>query len=109
VVARGAFLTGSSPSDSPEQHYERGWDNRFMLDNCPGGVDVWAWCKRIPHPEHRGCGHSSLARSWAAALGLTCGSEAGEDEISCFSSPTDFRDPGFLPTFRPTSIRHEGH
>ena len=27
---REAFLTGSSPSDFPEEHYEREWPNRFM-------------------------------------------------------------------------------
>jgi len=26
---RAAFSTGSSPSDFPEEHYERDWDNRF--------------------------------------------------------------------------------
>jgi len=26
---RGAFLTGSSPSDFPEEHYERTWEGRF--------------------------------------------------------------------------------
>ncbi len=27
-----AFETGSSPSDFPEEHYERGWSNRFSID-----------------------------------------------------------------------------
>ena len=27
-----AFTTGSSPSDFPEEHYERDWDDRFTLD-----------------------------------------------------------------------------
>jgi hypothetical protein len=27
---RDAFLTGSSPSDFPAEHYERDWDNRFQ-------------------------------------------------------------------------------
>ena len=27
---RDAFLTGSSPSDFPAEHYERGWANRFQ-------------------------------------------------------------------------------
>ena len=27
---RDAFLTGSSPSDFPPEHYERGWANRFQ-------------------------------------------------------------------------------
>ena len=26
---REAFLTGSSPSDFPEEHYERDWADRF--------------------------------------------------------------------------------
>ncbi len=29
---REAFLTGSSPSDFPEEHYEREWPNRFGAD-----------------------------------------------------------------------------
>jgi len=28
---RDAFLTGSSPSDFPEEHYERTWPNRFQV------------------------------------------------------------------------------
>jgi hypothetical protein len=28
---REAFLTGSSPSDFPTEHYERTWDNRFTV------------------------------------------------------------------------------
>ena len=30
---RDAFLTGSSPSDFPEEHYERTWPNRFQVDD----------------------------------------------------------------------------
>jgi hypothetical protein len=30
---REAFLTGSSPSDFPEEHYERTWANRFSVDD----------------------------------------------------------------------------
>jgi hypothetical protein len=30
---REAFLTGSSPSDFPEEHYERDWDDRFRLED----------------------------------------------------------------------------
>ncbi|RJK94930.1 DUF1479 domain-containing protein [Vallicoccus soli] len=30
---REAFLTGSSPSDFPEEHYERDWDNRFRPED----------------------------------------------------------------------------
>jgi hypothetical protein len=30
---RDAFTTGSSPSDFPEEHYERSWPNRFSLDD----------------------------------------------------------------------------
>jgi hypothetical protein len=29
---REAFVTGSSPTDFPEEHYERNWSNRFGLD-----------------------------------------------------------------------------
>ena len=29
---REAFVTGSSPGDFPEEHYERGWTGRFTLD-----------------------------------------------------------------------------
>ena len=29
---RDAFLTGSSPGDFPEEHYEREWVNRFRED-----------------------------------------------------------------------------
>jgi hypothetical protein len=29
---REAFLTGSSPTDFPEEHYERDWPDRFALD-----------------------------------------------------------------------------
>ena len=29
---REAFLTGSSPSDFPEEHYEREWPDRFTVD-----------------------------------------------------------------------------
>jgi hypothetical protein len=29
---RDAFLTGSSPSDFPEEHYEREWGNRFAVN-----------------------------------------------------------------------------
>ena len=28
-----AFVTGSSPSDFPEEHYERDWDNRFKVED----------------------------------------------------------------------------
>jgi hypothetical protein len=28
-----AFVTGSSPSDFPEEHYEREWDNRFKVED----------------------------------------------------------------------------
>ena len=30
---RDAFITGSSPSDFPVEHYERTWTNRFQLDD----------------------------------------------------------------------------
>ena len=30
---RDAFLTGSSPSDFPGEHYERTWSNRFQADD----------------------------------------------------------------------------
>ena len=30
---REAFLTGSSPNDFPEEHYERTWTDRFMVDD----------------------------------------------------------------------------
>jgi Gig2-like len=30
---RNAFLTGSSPTDFPEEHYERTWDDRFATDD----------------------------------------------------------------------------
>lgn len=30
---REAFLTGSSPGDFPEEHYERTWPNRFRVDD----------------------------------------------------------------------------
>jgi hypothetical protein len=30
---REAFLTGSSPSDFPAEHYERTWPNRFTADD----------------------------------------------------------------------------
>jgi hypothetical protein len=29
---REAFITGSSPGDFPEEHYERDWANRFNID-----------------------------------------------------------------------------
>ena len=29
---RAAFLTGSSPADFPEEHYERAWEGRFTVD-----------------------------------------------------------------------------
>ncbi|WP_326999738.1 DUF1479 domain-containing protein [Dactylosporangium sp. NBC_01737] len=29
---RAAFLTGSSPADFPEEHYERAWDGRFTVE-----------------------------------------------------------------------------
>jgi hypothetical protein len=29
---RDSFLSGSSPSDFPEEHYERNWSNRFAID-----------------------------------------------------------------------------
>jgi hypothetical protein len=28
-----AFLAGDSPSDFPEEHYERTWPNRFTVDD----------------------------------------------------------------------------
>ena len=30
---RDAFLTGSSPTDFPEEHYERTWSNRFQMED----------------------------------------------------------------------------
>ena len=30
---REAFLSGSSPTDFPEEHYERTWSDRFMIDD----------------------------------------------------------------------------
>jgi hypothetical protein len=30
---REAFLTGSSPGDFPEEHYERDWPNRFAVQD----------------------------------------------------------------------------
>jgi len=32
-TVREAFLTGSSPSDFPEEHYERAWANRFQAQD----------------------------------------------------------------------------
>jgi len=32
-VVAAAFVTGSSPSDFPEEHYERTWDNRFEVED----------------------------------------------------------------------------
>jgi hypothetical protein len=32
-LVREAFLTGSSPSDFPDEHYEREWPNRFSVDS----------------------------------------------------------------------------
>jgi hypothetical protein len=36
TLVREAFLTGSSPSDFPAEHYERTWDNRFGVDDLNG-------------------------------------------------------------------------
>jgi hypothetical protein len=33
AVVREAFITGSSPSDFPDENYERDWPNRFRLDD----------------------------------------------------------------------------
>ncbi|MFF4541116.1 DUF1479 domain-containing protein [Streptomyces aureus] len=33
---RHAFTTGSSPSDFPEEHYERSWNGRFTVDQLNG-------------------------------------------------------------------------
>ena len=33
AVVRDAFLSGSSPSDFPPEHYERTWDNRFTVED----------------------------------------------------------------------------
>ncbi len=33
ATVREAFLTGSSPSDFPDENYERGWPNRFHVDD----------------------------------------------------------------------------
>ena len=52
---RDAFLTGSSPSDFPAEHYERGWANRFLPRDlndtgrgiCLGGDDMGA-----DHQDH---------------------------------------------------------
>jgi len=30
---REAFLTGSSPTDFPEEHYEQTWTNRFQPED----------------------------------------------------------------------------
>jgi hypothetical protein len=30
---REAFITGSSPGDFPEEHYERSWTNRFRFED----------------------------------------------------------------------------
>jgi hypothetical protein len=30
---REAFLSGSSPSDFPDENYERDWDNRFRSED----------------------------------------------------------------------------
>ena len=30
---REAFMTGSSPGDFPEEHYERTWPNRFRPES----------------------------------------------------------------------------
>jgi hypothetical protein len=32
VNVRESFVTGSSPSDFPEENYERGWSDRFGVD-----------------------------------------------------------------------------
>ncbi|MFF0111674.1 DUF1479 domain-containing protein [Streptomyces prasinus] len=36
ATVREAFLTGSSPSDFPEEHYERDWTGRFDVDRLNG-------------------------------------------------------------------------
>ena len=36
VNVREAFVTGSSPSDFPEENYERGWSDRFGIDELNG-------------------------------------------------------------------------
>ncbi|WP_055690471.1 DUF1479 domain-containing protein [Streptomyces prasinus] len=36
ATVREAFLTGSSPSDFPEEHYERDWTGRFGVDRLNG-------------------------------------------------------------------------
>ena len=33
ALVRDAFLSGSSPSDFPPEHYERTWDNRFTVED----------------------------------------------------------------------------
>ena len=33
VEGKVAFITGSSPSDFPDENYERDWPNRFRLDD----------------------------------------------------------------------------
>ena len=42
---REAFLTGSSPSDFPDEHYERAWPNRFQRRRPER--------HRPPRPRHR--------------------------------------------------------
>ena len=32
-AVREAFLTGASPSDFPDENYERDWPNRFQFDD----------------------------------------------------------------------------
>jgi hypothetical protein len=33
TIVRDAFITGSSPSDFPDENYERNWVNRFRFEN----------------------------------------------------------------------------
>jgi Protein of unknown function (DUF1479) len=32
-AVRDTFLSGSSPTDFPEEHYERTWTDRFAIDD----------------------------------------------------------------------------
>lgn len=55
---REAFVTGSSPSDFPAEHYERSWANRFQLhDLNDTGRRGLGSCRALP------------LRTWARCAG----------------------------------------
>jgi Protein of unknown function (DUF1479) len=47
VGVREAFLTGSSPTDFPAEHYERDWGGRFTYDQL-NATDAGAWASNNP-------------------------------------------------------------